>query len=329
MSMSSSSTPSPSNFQPFTGRLEVKRLSENAILPTRGSPLSAGYDLSSAEATTIKAGGRGIVKTDLSIACPPGTYARIAPRSGLAVKKFIDVGAGVVDADYRGPVGVVLFNFGAEDFVVEKGDRVAQLILEQVSMVDAVEVKELSETKRGSGGFGSTGVKKKRTVSPVPSSNNALDSCVSDENDDNSVLQIKRLSDKSVIPTRGSPFSAGYDLASAENTVIKAGDKGIVKTDLSLACPAGTYARIAPRSGLAVKKFIDVGAGVVDADYRGPVGVVLFNFGNEDFVVEKGDRVAQLILERISMAEAVEVEELGQTERGEGGFGSTGVKRSN
>ena len=139
--------------------LQVKRLSENASIPVRGSPDSAGFDLASAEATVIKAGGKGIVKTDLSIACPPGTYARIAPRSGLAVKKFIDVGAGVVDADYRGPVGVVLFNFGSEDFVVEKGDRVAQLILEKISMVEAVEVDELTDTQRGSGGFGSTGVK--------------------------------------------------------------------------------------------------------------------------------------------------------------------------
>jgi len=300
------------------GVLQVKKLSDNAIIPTRGSPYSAGYDLSSAEHTVIKAGGKGIVKTDLSVACPEGTYARIAPRSGLAVKKFIDVGAGVVDADYRGPVGVVLFNFGDEDFVVEKGDRVAQLILEKISMADAVEVEELADTERGAGGFGSTGIKKQRTVSPA-------DSSIKDEND-STVLQVKKLSDNAIVPTRGSPYSAGYDLSSAEHTVIKAGGKGIVKTDLSVACPEGTYARIAPRSGLAVKKFIDVGAGVVDADYRGPVGVVLFNFGDEDFVVEKGDRVAQLILEKISMAEAAEVDDLSDTERGAGGFGSTGVK---
>mmetsp|Transcript_19686 Transcript_19686/g.28732 ORF Transcript_19686/g.28732 Transcript_19686/m.28732 type:complete len:151 (+) Transcript_19686:1-453(+) len=139
--------------------LQVKRLSEDAIIPTRGSNLSAGFDLSSAAHTVIKSGGKGIVKTDLSIACPEGTYGRIAPRSGLAVKKFIDVGAGVVDADYRGPVGVVLFNFGEEDFVVEKGDRVAQLILEKISMSCVVDVNELSDTARGAGGFGSTGVK--------------------------------------------------------------------------------------------------------------------------------------------------------------------------
>ena len=310
-------------------RMQVKRLSENASIPTRGSPFSAGFDLASSEATIIKAGERGLVKTDLSIACPEGTYARIAPRSGLAVKKFIDVGAGVVDADYRGPVGVVLFNFGTEEFKVEKGDRIAQLILEKVSMVDAVEVEELTDTERGSGGFGSTGVsdgpevKKKRTVSPLPSPPSSGN--VSNEFDKD-VLQVKRLSGESVIPTRGSPFSAGYDLSSAEDMVIKANDKGIVKTDLSIACPEGTYARIAPRSGLAVKKFIDVGAGVVDADYRGPVGVVLFNFGTEDFAIKKGDRIAQLILEKISMADAVEVDELTNTERGSGGFGSTGVK---
>ena len=151
--------------------LQVKLLSDNATLPTKGSPLSAGFDLSSAVDMVIPAGGRGLVKLDISIACPPGTYARIAPRSGLAYKKGIDVGAGVVDADYRGAVGVILFNFGTEDFEVKKGDRVAQLILEQVCMVDAVQVEELDETVRGAGGFGSTGVssnpeKKQRTVSP-------------------------------------------------------------------------------------------------------------------------------------------------------------------
>ena len=146
-------------------KLYVQKISPSATIPTRGSPLSAGYDLSSAEQTTIQAGCRGIVKTDLRISCPIGTYGRIAPRSGLAVKKFIDVGAGVVDADYRGNVGVVLFNFGGEDFKVEVGDRVAQLVLEKIAMVDVEEVEELGETERGVGGFGSTGVKKAKVDS--------------------------------------------------------------------------------------------------------------------------------------------------------------------
>jgi len=140
-----------------THKLQVEKISPKATLPTRASLLSAGYDLSSAEETTIPAGCRGIVKTDLRIACPEGTYGRIAPRSGLAVKYFIDVGAGVVDADYRGNVGVVLFNFGEKDFKVEIGDRIAQLILEKICMVEVDEVDGLDDTSRGEGGFGSSG----------------------------------------------------------------------------------------------------------------------------------------------------------------------------
>lgn len=95
----------------------------------------------SAYEATVPAGRQALIKTDLSIAIPPNTYARIAPRSGLAVKKMIDCGAGVVDYDYRGPVGVVLFNHGSEDFKVNKGDRVAQLILERICMADIEEVR--------------------------------------------------------------------------------------------------------------------------------------------------------------------------------------------
>jgi dUTP pyrophosphatase len=140
--------------------LLVKRLTENAILPVRGSKLAAGYDLSAAEAKVVPAHGKALVKTDLAIATPLDCYARIAPRSGLAWKKHIDVGAGVVDADYRGNVGVILFNFGDADFEVAPGDRVAQLILEKIAMAEVEDVgdAELPDTARGAGGFGSTGV---------------------------------------------------------------------------------------------------------------------------------------------------------------------------
>jgi len=142
--------------------LLVKRLNTDATLPIRGSPQSAGLDLSSSVDTVVPGKGKAIVKTGLSVACPPMTYARIAPRSGLAVKKFIDVGAGVVDADYRGEVGVVLFNFSDEDFVVAKGDRIAQLIIERIEMSTVVEVEDLDDTSRGAGGYGSTGVDAKK-----------------------------------------------------------------------------------------------------------------------------------------------------------------------
>uniref|UniRef100_A0ACD5W8Q2 Uncharacterized protein n=1 Tax=Avena sativa TaxID=4498 RepID=A0ACD5W8Q2_AVESA len=138
--------------------LKVKKLSENAILPRRGSALAAGYDLSSAVEATVPARGKALVATDLSIAIPEGTYARVAPRSGLALKHSIDVGAGVIDADYRGPVGVVLFNHSEVDFAVKPGDRIAQLIIEVIMTPEVAEVEDLDATVRGEGGFGSTGV---------------------------------------------------------------------------------------------------------------------------------------------------------------------------
>ncbi|XP_057808195.1 deoxyuridine 5'-triphosphate nucleotidohydrolase-like [Salvia miltiorrhiza] len=145
----------PTAIAPF---LRVKRLSEKAVLPSRASPLSAGYDLSSAVDTKVPARGKALVPTDLSVAVPEGTYARIAPRSGLAWKHSIDVGAGVVDADYRGPVGVILFNHSDVDFEVKVGDRIAQLMIEKIVTPEVAEVDDLDSTARGSGGFGSTGV---------------------------------------------------------------------------------------------------------------------------------------------------------------------------
>lgn len=138
--------------------LRVKKLSLKAILPSRGSALAAGYDLSSASSCVVPARGKALVPTDLSIAIPEGTYARIAPRSGLAWKHSIDVGAGVIDADYRGPVGVILFNHSDQDFEVKVGDRIAQLIIEKILTPKALEVEDLDSTFRGVGGFGSTGV---------------------------------------------------------------------------------------------------------------------------------------------------------------------------
>ncbi|KAM0883463.1 hypothetical protein ACQ4PT_031625 [Festuca glaucescens] len=138
--------------------LKVKKLSENAILPRRGSAFAAGYDLSSAVEVTVPARGKALVATDLSIAIPEGTYARVAPRSGLALKHSIDVGAGVIDADYRGPVGVVLFNHSEVDFAVKPGDRIAQLIIQMIATPEVAEVEDLDATVRGEGGFGSTGV---------------------------------------------------------------------------------------------------------------------------------------------------------------------------
>ncbi|KAM5534893.1 hypothetical protein V8D89_011448 [Ganoderma adspersum] len=152
-------TPNPedkSELAPISGLL-IKRHSEKARLPTRGSALSAGYDLYSAETNVIPARGKALIDTQISVAVPAGTYGRVAPRSGLASKFMIDTGAGVIDADYRGIVFVLLFNLSDQDFTVNEGDRIAQLILERIVTPEVLEVQDLDETLRGSGGFGSTG----------------------------------------------------------------------------------------------------------------------------------------------------------------------------
>ncbi|GLC34797.1 hypothetical protein PLESTM_000241000 [Pleodorina starrii] len=141
-------------------------------------------------------------------------------------------------------------------------------------------------------------------------------------------LLVKKLSDKATLPKRGSAGAAGYDLASAEETVVPARGKVLVKTDISIRVPKGTYGRVAPRSGLAAKNFIDTGAGVIDEDYRGNVGVLLFNHSDSDFPIKVGDRIAQLVLEKIATPDVEEVEELDATERGANGYGSTGVAAS-
>lgn len=113
----------------------------------------------SAYDTVVPARGKALIKTDIQIEVPFGTYGRVAPRSGLAWKNFIDVGAGVIDQDYRGNVGVILFNHSEENLDVKKGDRIAQLICERIVYPNLVQVDGLTETVRGAGGFGSTGDK--------------------------------------------------------------------------------------------------------------------------------------------------------------------------
>jgi len=137
--------------------LQVCKLSEHAHLPTKGSTLAAGYDLKSAYDYIIPGMGKIVAKTDLAIRVPNGTYGRVAPRSGLAAKHHIDVGAGVVDQDYTGNIGVVMFNHAQEDFEIKKGDRIAQFICEKIEYPDLEEVASLNSTERGEGGFGSTG----------------------------------------------------------------------------------------------------------------------------------------------------------------------------
>lgn len=153
---------------PKVDDLLVKLLDPTAELPKRGSMEAAGYDIKAVESSCIDPGKRGVVKTGLAIATPQGTYARIAPRSGLALRAGIDVLAGVIDHDYRGELAVILQNNGDEVSPVNQGDRVAQIILEKIANPEVVEVDKLEETTRADYGLGSTGApaseEKHRTI---------------------------------------------------------------------------------------------------------------------------------------------------------------------
>jgi len=141
----------------ITSTLEFKQIDPNAILPTRGSAHSAGLDLYCIEDLRIEPKSRIKARTGLSVAIPEGCYGRVAPRSGLAVEKGIDVLAGVIDSDYRGEIICLLYNTGDETALLPTGSKICQLIIEQIITPPAAWADELEETARGAGGFGSTG----------------------------------------------------------------------------------------------------------------------------------------------------------------------------
>lgn len=155
-------------------KIKFNKLSNLAIVPTRANDGDAGYDLFSCDHLKIGPMRRALVGTGISIEIPKGYYGRIAPRSGLAVKKGIDVLAGVIDSTYRGEIKVVLINLNMDvdsiigntpsfmgssyDFSIKPGDRIAQIIIEKYHAVEWQEANQLSSTERQEAGFGSTGV---------------------------------------------------------------------------------------------------------------------------------------------------------------------------
>jgi len=140
-----------------TEPLKFKKLDPRAILPTRGSAAAAGLDLYSIEVVNLQSLERKLVRTGLAVAIPEGFYGRIAPRSGLATKNGIDVLAGVIDADYRGEIQCLLHNTGRETVELPAQAKICQLIIEKIITPTPVLVDDLTNTTRGSGGFGSTG----------------------------------------------------------------------------------------------------------------------------------------------------------------------------
>ncbi|MCL2363254.1 MAG: dUTP diphosphatase [Defluviitaleaceae bacterium] len=131
-------------------------------LPSRQSSQAAGMDLHANvhEELTLQPGAREKISTGICLALPEGYEAQVRPRSGLAFKFGVTMlnGPGTIDADYRGEVGVLLINLGQEPFTVRRGDRIAQLVIARVQMVDLIETKELPDSNRAAGGYGSTGI---------------------------------------------------------------------------------------------------------------------------------------------------------------------------
>lgn len=138
-------------------RLQVKLLSADARLPTRGSDFRAGYNLYTAGDVTIAPRSSASIRLDIAVTVPPGTYGQLAGRSGFTRRNHATVEAGVIDIDYTGPLEVLMFNHMDAVLTVQKGERVAQLLLIRIANPEIHQVEELVKTVRGSGGFGSTG----------------------------------------------------------------------------------------------------------------------------------------------------------------------------
>ena len=141
-------------------KVVFKKLDPGAIVPSYAHPGDAGLDLHSAEDGVLEPGRRRLFRTGLAVELPPGTEGQVRPRSGLALKHGVTVlnSPGTVDEGYRGEIGVILANFGDAPFAVERGMRIAQFVIASVTRPDVETAGELSDSARGAGGFGSTGV---------------------------------------------------------------------------------------------------------------------------------------------------------------------------
>ena len=139
-------------------------------------------------------------------------------------------------------------------------------------------------------------------------------------------LQIKKLTAKARLPEYAHSGDAGMDLFSVENITIKPGERIVCRTGIAMKIPDGYVGLIWDKSGIASKDGIKTMGGVIDSGYRGEIGVVLQNLSRENYEIKRGDKIAQMLIQKVESPQIEEIEELNDTERGEGGFGSTGVR---
>ncbi len=213
-------------------KLLVKKFDEHAKLPVKGSLSAAGFDISSNEDKVIKAQDQAIIGTGIGFTVPVGTYGRIAPRSGLAAKHKINVHAGVIDADYQAEVKIILYNHSTQDFKVNKGDRIAQLILERnIDDCEVLHVEDLINTtnsKREMNGFGSTGMNTLMTSDSIDKVNSTLTNISLEETDSSqyetnseAFLKFKKIHSGKNFSTRLIPYNSEcFDLANNPHVFI-------------------------------------------------------------------------------------------------------------
>ena len=142
-------------------------------------------------------------------------------------------------------------------------------------------------------------------------------------------IKIKKLHPQAIIPKYQTTFSAGFDLHALDSHILKANERALISTGLAFEIESGFEVQVRPRSGLALKNGISVlnTPGTIDSDYRGEIKVILVNHSQEDFIIRKGDRIAQGVVNEITQAVFAEVEKLSESQRGESGFGSSGVSK--
>jgi dUTP pyrophosphatase len=139
-------------------------------------------------------------------------------------------------------------------------------------------------------------------------------------------LTVQRIDKGIDLPSYAHPYDAAFDLRSSEDCTLSPGERRVIKTGLKVAIPSGYAGLVWDRSGLAAKNTLHVLAGVIDSGYRGELGVVMVNLGREPFTVERNMRIAQMLIQPVANPKIIEVDELSQTARSEGGFGSTGLR---
>ena len=221
--------PKPVSSNTTPTKLYIQKLSENATLPIKSTDGAAGLDLYSAEPCIILPNEIKLIKTDIALICPPGTYGRIAPRSGLTIKQQLDVRAGVIDSDYRGNIIVAMHNIGAEERNLEQGTKIAQLILEKISNVVIEEVNELPATERGTNGFGSTDNNHKHLHVSSTSTSSTIETPLPSPT---TVLQPTKSPLPSTDTNQAAPYSANADVIPYEDNELNTPTINAVTSDL-------------------------------------------------------------------------------------------------